>query len=146
MSVSLRLVVFDALMLRALIANDDEMFHAELAAFRVAFQGRSFTILLTDGILSQYQVESMKVPQFLPQPIVNRLRRQGRATYLEEHLLNRIPMQLTGLPNEHQEFIRDAVAGRASYLVTNRPPWLALSPQIMNYGLQIVNPSRFAEL
>ena len=71
MSASYRLVVFNALMMRGLITNNDDEFNDdefpdELAAFRAAFHGRRFRVLLTDGIVYQYQIESLKAPQFQP--------------------------------------------------------------------------------
>jgi len=143
---SYRLVVFDALMLRALILNDSKKFPDVLAAFRVAFQGRRFQILLTDGILSEYEAESNKFPPFQVQPTLNRLSRQGRAGHVEENRLNRPNIRLRRLRREHREFILDALAGRASYLITNRRQWLSLSAHTNSYGLQIVSPRRFVEL
>jgi hypothetical protein len=143
-SVSYRLAVFDALMLRALIL--EEGFRDEAAAFRAAFQGRRFRVLLTEGILSQYQVESAREPRFPAQPTLARLASQGRAVFLQENRLNRAYVQLTGLPQEHQEFILDALAGGASYLVTSRPAWLNLSEQTSNHALQTITPRLFAQL
>ncbi len=40
-----RLVVFDALMVRALALNDTALFPDELAAFRVVFRGQRFRVL-----------------------------------------------------------------------------------------------------
>ncbi len=142
-----RLIVFDALMLRGLITNDNEIFPDELAAFRVAFEGRRFGTLLTNGILAEYQAESMKAPQFLPLPILNGLRSTGRTVFFDEHQLQRSNIRLAGLPREHQSFIHDAIAGRASYLVTNRQAWMDLSDRTESrYGLQIVAPGGFVQL
>ena len=141
-----RLVVFNALMLRALILNDNERFPHELAAFRTAFQGRRFGLVLTDGILSEYQIEANKFPPFRLQPTLNTLFGQSRAIRVDEFRLNRSNIQLTGLPDEHKDFVVDALAARASYLVTNRPEWLRLSTQTSGSGLQILTPRRFAEL
>ena len=134
-------------MLRALIANDNEIFRDELAAFRAAFEGRRFRMLLTDGIVSEYLVQSVQVPQFELQPPLNNLSNAGRAVYFDEHLLNRSNIRFSGLPQEHREFVFDAIAGRASYFITNRPEWLNLSDQTAGrYGLQIISPGRFVEL
>lgn len=143
-----RLVVFDAHMLRCLAINDNDRFPDELAAFRIAFQGRLFRILVTDGILLQYQTEANRFPPLIQLlPTLNSLRRDGRAIYFDEYLLNCSRVQLTGLPQEHSEFILDAIAARASYCITNRREWLELSEQTESrYGLLIVSPSRFVEL
>ena len=144
---SYRLVVFNALMLRSLVTNDDEEFHDELAAFRAAFQGRRFRMLLTDGIVSEYLVQSVQVPQFELQPTLNSLSNTGRVAYFDEHRLNRSNFQLIGFPQEHREFILDAIAARASYFITNRQEWLHLSNQTEGrYGLQIISPGGFVEL
>jgi len=70
----------------------------------------------------------------------------GRAIYIDVGRLNRAPVQMTGLPQEHREFILDAMAARASYVITHRREWLALSEQTARYELQIVTPSQFVEL
>jgi len=141
------LVVFDALMLRCLLINDNNRFPDELAAFRTAFQNRRFRVLMTNGILEQYLIESNKPPQFQPLPILNKLATDGRAIRLDEHRMNRSNIQLAGLPQEHREFIHDALAARASHLITNRQAWLDLSPETERIcGLQIVSPVRFLEM
>ena len=146
MASSYRLVVFDALMLRALILNDSKRFPDVLAAFRLAFQKRRFRILLTDGILSEYAAESNKFPPFAVQPTLDRLSRQGRVGHVEENQLNRPDIRLPRLTREHRAFIMDAIAAGASYLITDRRQWLGLSAQTNSYGLQIVTPRRFVEL
>lgn len=146
MSSPYRLVVFNALMLRALVSNDDEQFPDELAAFRAAFQGRRFRILLTDGILAQYEFEALKAPRIRSQPMLSNLSRMGRAIYVDVGRLNPVPVQPRGLPQEHREFILDAMATRASYVITHCREWLRLSPQTSDYNLQIVTPRRFVEL
>ena len=146
MSLSHRLVVFNALTLRGLVANDETEFHYELAAFRAAFQGRRCRILLTNGIVNEYRLQSMQAPQFQLQPTLNVLLNNGRAIYFDDYRLNRSNVVLSGLPQEHRGFVDDAIAARASYLITNRPAWLNLSPQTENYGLQIVSPGRFIGL
>jgi hypothetical protein len=129
-----------------LILNDNERFPDELAAFRTAFQGRRFGVLLTDGILAEYQIEANKFPPFSLQPSLDTLFGQGRAVRVDEFQLNRSDIQLTGLPQEHREFILDAIAAGASYVITNRQEWLNLSEQTNRHGLQIVNPRSFVEL
>ena len=146
MASSYRLVVFDALMLRALILNDSKRFPDVLAAFRIAFRRRRFQILLTDGILAEYETESNKFPPFPVQPTVNSLSRQDRAGHVEEDRLNRPNIRLPRLRWEHREFILDAIAARASYLITNRQQWLRLSEQTIGYGLQVLTPRQFVEL
>jgi hypothetical protein len=143
---SYRLVVFDALLLRAYISNDNNRFPDEMAAFRLAFQRRRFRILLTDGILSEYEAESNKFPPFAVQPTLNGLSRQGRAGHVEENQLNRPNIRLPRLRREHREFIVDAIAASASHLITNRQEWLRLSAQTNSYGLQVVMPRRFVEM
>lgn len=147
MATSRRLVVFNAHMLRGLIINDEAHFPDELHAFRVAFQGRRFPILVTDALLLEYQTEANKFPPFQIQPTLNTLLSAGRAIRVHEYGLNRFPIELTGLPQEHQAFVRDAIAAQASYLVTDREEWIDLSEQAESrYGLRIVSPGRFVEL
>ena len=147
MPVSYRLVVFNALMMRALIINDDEQYHDELAAFRIAFQGRRFNLVITEGIISEYQADSRQAFPTRLQPVLNNHLRQGRAVFLDENLLNRAAVELSGLPREHSAFILDAVAAGADYLVTKRRSWLNLSEQTESrYGFRIVTPARFVEL
>jgi len=102
--------------------------------------------LLTDGILSEHLTEALKPPQFQPLPTLNRLSNIGRAIYFADNQLDRTSIELEGFPREHQAFVADAMAARASYLITNRQPWLDLSPQTGRYGLRIVTPERFVEL
>ena len=147
MAVSYRLVVFNALMLRGLVVNDDELFPNELAAFRTAFDGSRFRLLLTDGIRDQYELEARRPAQYLPQNILNSLSSTNRFIFFEEQRLNRLSDTLEGLPQEHTEFVYDAIAAKADYLVTNNPPWLRLSSETADrYGLQIVTPATFVEL
>ena len=104
-------------------------------------------MLLTDGIVSEYLIQSVQVPQFQLQPTLNNLSNTGRAIYFDEHQMNRSNIRLPGLPPEHWEFIRDAIARRASYLITNRQSWVDLSDQTAGrYGLEIISPGRFVEL
>ena len=142
-----RLVVFDARALRGLIVNDRRYFPDDLGAFRVAFQSRRFRILLTDGILREYEIESNNPPQFLLQPTLNKLQQQVRIIYFDENTLERSPTELSGLPKEHRVFILDSIAARAAFFITNRRIWLDLSEQTeTRYGLRIVAPARFVEL
>ena len=134
-------------MLRALSLNDNQVFPEELAAFRAAFRNRRFRILITDGILSQYLIESIRPPRFNPQRTLDNLYNDGRAIYFDEYSLRRFPVQLSGLPREHSEFILDAIGAQATYCITNRPEWLKLTEQTEStFGLQIVRPGRFVEL
>lgn len=139
-------MVFDALMLRRLDVNNNRLFPDDLEAFRTAFRARRFRILITDRILSEYQQDSERGPQFQVQPVLDNLSRRGRVLYRGESQLTRYPVQLTGFPREHQAFIQDAIAARASYVITRRREWLRLSAQTSGYGLQIVNPRSFVEL
>lgn len=129
------MAVFDALMIRALIINDRQQFPDEMRAFDTAFQGRRFRMLITRGILDEYLVESNKFPPFRQelQPNIDRLDRLGRVIYFDEydlsHSSNPPGIQLIGLPQEHRNFIYDAIAAQASYLITTRRAWLDLSEQ-----------------
>lgn len=141
-----RLVVFNGLMLRGLSLNDRNVFPHEIEAFTVAFRGRRFRILLTDGILEEYRQISNEFPPFAFQPTIDRLFRQNRMVHLEERRLNRVLGPLQGLPSEHISFIDDAIAARAEYLITHRPRWLDLSPVTkQRFGLKIVSPQAFVE-
>ena len=147
MPVAHRLVVFNALITRALLVNDQELFRDELAAFRVAFQARRFKILVTEGIISEYQADAGASFAIQLQPTLDNHLRRGRAIYTEESSLARLPVSLVGLPSEHRTFVLDAIAANAEYLVTNRRRWLNLSEQAeTTYELQIVTPGRFVEL
>ena len=102
---------------------------------------------MTQGIVSQYLIESIKPPQFRPQPTLDGLARNARAIYLDEYRLNRFNVQLAGLPQEHAAIILDAIAARANYCITNCQAWLDLSEETESrYALQIVSPGRFVEL
>ena len=65
---------------------------------------------------------------------------------LEEYQLNRVPLELPHLPREHRRLVGDALAARASHLVTDWSGWLRTSGQTERYGLRIVKPRRFVEL
>jgi len=142
-----RLVVFDALMLKRYASGDANSFQDELEAFQVPFRRRRFRMLLTTGILDEYQKEADKAPQFQLQPILNTLSETGTTIYRDEYHLNRGPIELTGLTKRHQSLIRDAISGGAAYLITIWPMWLKLSQQAeTKYGLNIVTPAKFVEL
>lgn len=140
-------MVFNALMMRALVISDSRLYPDELAAFRACFRTRRFRILLTSNIISEYQKESNKQPQFLPLPVLNGLSERSRAVQLDESQLAGVSGDLAEFPREHRAFIRDAIKAGAEYLVTRRRRWLALAgPTETNYGLRIVTPGRFVEL
>ena len=142
-----RLIVFDALLLRALIINDRLIFPNELSAFRLAFRGRRFQILITDGIIREYQAESNRPPQFLPLPTLANLSQSGRVVRRDESELNRFSITLAGLPKEHRPFVWDAIAAGAEYLITDRQRWLNIFPNVETaYNLRIVTPGTFVEL
>lgn len=141
-----RLVVFDALLFRALVVNVRRLFPDEIEAFTVAFKARRFRVVITEGILDEYEIEARNYPPFQVQPLLDELLRGRRALYFEEHQLNRVPLEVPQLPREHRRLVGDALAARASYLVTNRPGWLRVSRQANRYGLQIVTPGTFVEL
>jgi hypothetical protein len=102
------MAVFDALMIRVLIINDRQKFPDEMRAFDTAFQGRRIRMLITRGILDEYQIESNKFPPFRQelQPTIGRLNRLGRVIYFDEYDLSRSSnpsnIQLIGLPQEHR--------------------------------------------
>ena len=142
-----RLVVFDALMLKAYASHDVHSFPDELEAFQVSFRRRRFRMLVTSGILDEYQKAADKPPQFQLQPVVNELNESGAIVNLDEYKLSRFPVQLTGLSKWHQVLIRDAIAGGASYMITKWQRWLDMTDQTEpRYGLHIVTPTRFVEL
>ena len=141
------LLVFNALMMRALVINDEAVFGDELAAFRIAFRGRRFKVLITAGIIAEYQDDVKEAFPIQLQPTLDNQLRSGRAIYLEDSQLPRSQVATTNLPKEHQSFVLDAIAGGASYLVTRRRRWLSLSEQLEErHGLRIVTPGRFVEL
>jgi len=142
-----RLIVFDAFSLRGLALNDGNLFPDELSAFRLAFRGRRFRMLVTDGILREYTAESTNRPQFLPVPTLTRLSDLGRAIFRDESQLARSPIDLPGLPREHRAFVIDAIAAGASYFITKYLRWLGLTDRTeTSFGLSIVSPARFVEL
>ena len=144
MSTRDRLVVFDALAIRALAINDNVAHIDELSAFRRAFQQRQIRILITRGILEEYPLQSNSPPQFQPLPVLNPLSQTGRAVFFDEGRLQRFTVDLPNLPPEHRSFVLDAIAGRASYFVTSRYSWLALTDQTEQlYNLRIVTPEQF---
>ena len=77
-----RLAVFDALMLKAYASDDVHSFTDELEAFQVSFPRRRFRMLLTSGILDEYQKAADKPPQFQLQPIINELNDNGAIVLL----------------------------------------------------------------
>lgn len=147
MRVPPRLVVFDALSLRCFALGDQRLFREELSAFGMAFRGRKFRLLVTDGILAEYQAESNNFPQYLPLPVLNNLADRGRAIFLDELRLQRHPVALDGFPSQHKALILDSIAAGAEYFITKRSRWLAMNEESVSvYGLHIVTPARFVEL
>ena len=141
------LVVFNARTLKAYASQDSGSFPNEIEAFQVPLRHRRFRILLTDGLISEYQREANQAPQFQLQPILNTLDDSGLILKLDENQLSRTPVELTGFTKWHQTFIRDAIGGGATYLVTNYPRWLNLSEQtVPSHGLFVVTPASFVEL
>ena len=142
-----RLVVFNALVLTALVLNDDEQYPDELSALRLAFRGRRFTIVVTEGIIAEYQDYAGESFGMQLQPELDGHLRRRRAIYMPESRLSRFPIRVGRLPQEHRAFIHDAIAAGAQYLITNRQRWLNLTRQTEpTYGLQIVTPARFVDL
>lgn len=147
MQVPHRLVVFDALMFKAYASYDADSFPDEIDAIQVPFRRRQLRMLLTDGILAEYQREANREPQFQLLPLVNDLSDRGVVIRMDEYRIRRFPVQIAGLPNWHQVFIRDAVGAAAEYLITNRTRWLDIAEQsARTYGLHILTPARFVEL
>lgn len=147
MRVPRRLVVFDAITVRGLILNDSYEFSDELAAFRVAFRGRRFRLLLIDQIIQEYVTESSKPPQYPLQAALARLATTARTIHIDESQLNRREISLRGLVHEHRYFILDSIGASAEYLVTNRRRWLSMEePARSRYGLHIVTPAQFVEI
>ncbi|MCH8062619.1 MAG: hypothetical protein IH861_08960 [Chloroflexi bacterium] len=62
MTTSLPLVAFNSLMIKALALNDRSIYPEELDAFSTAFRGQRFKLLITDGILVEYQTEANNPP------------------------------------------------------------------------------------
>lgn len=84
MAASQRLVVFDALMIRALALNDTALFPEELGAYHVAFRGQRFRVLLTDRIIREYQKASDYYPTIALQPTLDAIADSRRSLFLEE--------------------------------------------------------------
>ena len=142
-----RLVVFNALVLTALVFNDDELYAEELSALRLAFRGRRFTILITEGIIAEYQDYAGESFGIQLQPELDGHFRMRRAIYMPESRLSRFPIRMGRLPQEHRAFIFDAIAAGARYLITNRQRWLNLTRLTESTSrLSIVTPARFVEL
>ena len=142
-----RLAVFDGLMLKAYATRDIHSFSDELEAFWVLFRRRRFRMLLTAGILDEYQKTADKRPQFQLQPVINELNDTGAIIHFDEYTLSRFPAELTGLPKWHQILFRDVIAGQANYFITNLQRWLDLTDQTeARYSLRVVTPARFVEL
>lgn len=147
MRVPRRLVVFDAITVRGLILNDSYEFSDELAAFRVAFRGRRFRLLLTDQIIQEYVTESSKPPQYPLQAALARLATTARTIHIDESQLNRREISLRGLVHEHRYFILDSIAAGAEYFITKRQTWLNMGEQAASdHNLNIVTPAQFVEL
>ncbi len=104
-------------------------------------------MLLTNGILDGYQKVADKPPQFQLQPILNILSESIATISMDESQLRRYTTPLISVPKWHQGLIRDAIRGRAAYLITVWPRWLDISHQAETlYGLRVVTPARFVEL
>ena len=62
-------------------------FQTNLQHFRFLFAEGRFRILLTPEILSEYQKEAVKPPQFQLLPVINPLEESGVAIHLDEYML-----------------------------------------------------------
>ena len=142
-----RLVVFDALMLKAYASEDRQTFQWELEAFQILDRRGQFRLLFTRDILSEYQKAADKPPQFQLLPVLNNLAEKRVTLNIDENNLKRFPIALTGFTKWHQTFIKDAIGAEADYFITDYRPWLRLSEQTQeHYGLVIATPEHFVFL
>ena len=104
-------------------------------------------MLLTDGILDEYQKTSDRVPQFQLQPALRDIAIGTNVVRLDEYFLNRFPINLNPIPREHRAYIEDAIGAGAEFLITRNERWLRLSPDSSErYGLYIVTPEHFLDI
>lgn len=142
-----RLVVFDAHTIRGFIIAGPTSISAEADAIRAVVRSKILRMLLTDGIIDQYQKTSDKVPQFQLQPALNDIARNTNAILLGEYHLDRITLNLSGFPREHRAYLRDSIGAQAEYFVTSNNLWLRMSPETSErYGLFIITPEHFLEI
>lgn len=134
-------------MVKAYASGDSHFFPNELEAFQVSFRQQQIRMLLTSGILDEYQKIADKAPQIQLQPILNTLSESIVAISMDESQLRRYTTRLISVPKWHYGLIRDAIRGRAAYLITDWPRWLDIAQQAeIQHGLSIVTPARFVEL
>ena len=142
-----RLVVFNSLLIRALAPGSAANPNGDIRAFRVAFQARRFRLLITSGIIAEYQSNAGESFAIQLQPTLDNHVRQGRAVFLDQPQIRLSQGELGEFPKEHRVFIQDAIRTDAEYLITNRRRWLLLAEHTTrDYGLHIVTPARFIEL
>ena len=147
MHIPQRLVVFDAITFKNYASGESDLFPDEIDAFRVPIYRRQLAILLTDGILSEYQQEANKPPQIRLLPVVNKLNQDGIVLNKDEYRIRRFPVDIPRFPQWHKTFILDAIGANGEYLVTNRRRWLSMEGQARSrYNLHIVTPAQFVEL
>ena len=142
-----RLVVFDGHTIRGFIIDDPTSTLAEADAIRLVVRSANLQMLLTVGILEEYQKTSDRVPHFQLQPALNGIARDTNATRLDEYFLDRAPLNLSSFPREHRAYIRDSIGARAEYFITSDNRWLRMSPETSErYGLFIITPEHFLEI
>ena len=142
-----RLVVFDGHTIRGSIIDDPASTSAEADAIRLVVRSTNLRMLLTVGILDEYQKTSDRVPKFQLQPALNEIARGTNAVLLDEYYLNRFPINLNPIPREHRAYVQDAVGSGAEYFITRNERWLRLSAESSaRYGLFIVTPEYFLEI
>ena len=142
-----RLVVFDAHTIRGSIIAGSSAGSVEAETIRAVVRRGDLRMLLTDGILDQYQKTSDKVPPFQLQPALNDIRRNTKAILLDEYHLDRTDLNLRRFPREHRAYIRDSIGARAEYFITKYNRWLLMSPETSErFGLFIITPKHFLEI
>ena len=142
-----RLVVFDGHTIRGYIIGDPTSNLAEAEAIRVIVRSTNLRMLLTDGILDEYQKTSDRVPQFQLQPALNEITRITKAILLTEYRIDRTPLNLSQIAKEHRAYLQDAIGAGAEYLITRNERWLRMSRETSErYGLFVITPQHFLEI
>ena len=142
-----RLVVFDAHTIRGSIIAGPGVHSVEAEAIRVLVRSRNLRMLLTDGILDEYQKTSNRVPQFQLQPTLNEIAQTTNAILLDNYHLDRTPLNLNRFPREHRAYVRDSIGARSKYFITDNNLWLRMSQETSDrYGLFILTPEHFLEI
>ena len=79
-------------MIKALALNDRSIYPEELDAFSTAFRGQRFRLLITDGILVEYQKEANSPPALFVQPVLDSLASTHRTVYFDEYSLDDVTL------------------------------------------------------